>query len=60
MKKQVTSIALCAAFIVATAASALAQGNGNAVGGGAAGGPNGTYQSQSGSQGNNNPTDSSK
>jgi hypothetical protein len=56
MKRQLTAIALSAAVILGTSAAAFAQqGNGNAVGGGAAGGPNGTYSStpHKGSNGNN-------
>jgi hypothetical protein len=56
MKKQMTAIAVGTALMLGTLTAAFAQGNGNAIGGGAAGGPNGVYNSKTtggGSSGNN-------
>jgi hypothetical protein len=52
MKKQIVTIVLGAAVMLGTATSLFAQ-NGNAVGGGAAGGPNGIYKDPYGLNGNN-------
>jgi hypothetical protein len=52
MKKQIVTIVLGAAVMLGTATSLFAQ-NGNAIGGGAAGGPNGVYKDSYGYNGNN-------
>ena len=52
MKKQIVTIVLGAAVMLGTATSLFAQ-NGLAVGGGAAGGPNGIYKDSYGFNGNN-------
>ena len=52
MKKQIVTIMLGAAVMLGTATSLFAQ-NGNAIGGGAAGGPNGIYKDPYGYNGNN-------
>ena len=52
MKKQIVTIVLGAAVMLGTATSLFAQ-NGNAIGGGAAGGPNGVYKDPYGYNGNN-------
>jgi hypothetical protein len=52
MKKQIVTIMLGAAVMLGTATSLFAQ-NGNAIGGGAAGGPNGVYKDPYGHNGNN-------
>ena len=52
MKKQIVTIMLGAAVMLGTATSLFAQ-NGNAIGGGAAGGPNGIYKDPYGFNGNN-------
>ena len=52
MKKQIVTIVLGAAVMLGTATSLFAQ-NGLAVGGGAAGGPNGIYKDPYGFNGNN-------
>jgi hypothetical protein len=52
MQKQIVTIVLGAAVMLGTATSLFAQ-NGNAVGGGAAGGPNGIYKDPYGLNGNN-------
>jgi len=44
MKKQIVTIVLGGAVMLATATSLFAQTSGVAVGGGAAGGPNGIYK----------------
>ena len=53
MKKQVVTIVLGAAVMLGTATSLFAQTSGLAVGGGAAGGPNGIYKDSYGFNGNN-------
>ena len=53
MKKQIVTIMLGATLMLATATSLFAQTSGVAVGGGAAGGPNGTYNDPYGFNGNN-------
>ena len=53
MKKQIVTIVLGAAVMLGTATSLLAQTSGLAVGGGAAGGPNGIYKDSYGFNGNN-------
>jgi hypothetical protein len=52
MKKQIVTIMLGAAVMLGTATSLFAQ-NGNAIGGGAAGGSNGVYKDPYGYNGNN-------
>jgi hypothetical protein len=52
MKKQIVTIMLGAAVMLGTATSLFAQ-NGNAIGGSAAGGPNGVYKDPYGHNGNN-------
>ena len=52
MKKQIVTIVLSTAVMLGTATSLFAQ-NGNAIGGGAAGGPNGVYKDPYGYNGNN-------
>jgi hypothetical protein len=52
MKKQILTIMLGAAVMLGTATSLFAQ-SGVAVGGGAAGGPNGIYKDPYGFNGNN-------
>ena len=52
MKKQIVTIVLSTAVMLGTATSLFAQ-NGNAIGGGAAGGPNGIYKDSYGFNGNN-------
>jgi hypothetical protein len=51
MKKQIVTIVLGAAVMLGTATALFAQ-NGNAIGGGAAGGPNGVYRDAYGFNGN--------
>jgi hypothetical protein len=53
MKKQIVTIMLGATLMLGTATSLFAQTSGVAVGGGAAGGPNGTYKDSYGFNGNN-------
>jgi hypothetical protein len=53
MKKQIVTIMLGAALMLGTATSLFAQTSGVAVGGGAAGGPSGTYKDPYGFNGNN-------
>ena len=53
MKKQIVTIMLGAAVMLGTATSLFAQTSGVAVGGGAAGGPNGIYKDPYGLNGNN-------
>ena len=53
MKMQIVTIVLSAAVMLGTATSLFAQTSGLAVGGGAAGGPNGIYKDSSGFNGNN-------
>jgi uncharacterized membrane protein len=53
MKKQIVTIVLGAAVMLGTATSLFAQTSGLAVGGGAAGGPNGIYKDSYGFNGNN-------
>jgi hypothetical protein len=54
MKKQIVTTILGTAILAITATALFAQGNGNAIGGGAAGGPNGIYtDTYGGSNGNN-------
>ena len=53
MKKQIVTIVLGAAVMLGTATTLFAQTSGVAVGGGAAGGPNGTYKDPYGFNGNN-------
>jgi hypothetical protein len=53
MKKQIVTIVLGAALMLGTATSLFAQTSGLAVGGGAAGGPNGVYKDSYGFNGNN-------
>ena len=53
MKKQIVTIVLSAAVMLGTATSLFAQTSGLAVGGGAAGGPNGIYKDSYGFNGNN-------
>jgi hypothetical protein len=53
MKKQIVTIVLGAAVMMGTVTSLFAQTSGVAVGGGAAGGPNGIYKDPSGYNGNN-------
>lgn len=52
MTKQIVTIVLGAAIMLGTATTLFAQ-NGNAIGGGAAGGPNGIYKDPYGHNGNN-------
>ena len=52
MKKQIVTIMLGVAVMLGTATTLFAQ-NGNAIGGGAAGGPNGIYKDPYGYNGNN-------
>lgn len=52
MTKQIVTIVLGTAVMLGTATTLFAQ-NGNAVGGGAAGGPNGIYKDPYGYNGNN-------
>ena len=52
MKKQIVTIMLGVAVMLGTATTLFAQ-NGNAIGGGAAGGPNGVYKDPYGYNGNN-------
>jgi hypothetical protein len=56
MKKQVVTIVLGTAIMLATATTLLAQTSGLATGGGAAGGPNGVYKDPYGFNGNNGYT----
>ena len=53
MKKKIVTIVLGAAVMLGTATSLFAQTSGVAVGGGAAGGPNGVYKDPYGFNGNN-------
>ena len=53
MKKQILTIVLGAAVMLGTVTSLFAQTSGVAVGGGAAGGPNGIYKDPFGYNGNN-------
>ena len=53
MTKQIVTIMLGATLMLGTATSLFAQTSGVAVGGGAAGGPNGTYKDPYGYNGNN-------
>jgi hypothetical protein len=53
MKKQIVTIVLGAAIMLGTASTLFAQTSGVAVGGGAAGGPNGVYKDPYGFNGNN-------
>ena len=53
MKKQIVTILLGGAVMLATATGLFAQTSGVAVGGGAAGGPNGIYKDPYGYNGNN-------
>ena len=53
MKKQIVTIMLGGALMLGTATSLFAQTSGVAVGGGAAGGPNGIYKDSYGFNGNN-------
>ena len=53
MKKQIVTIVLSAAVMLGTGTSLFAQTSGLAVGGGAAGGPNGIYKDSYGFNGNN-------
>ena len=53
MNKQIVTIMLGAAVMLGTATSLFAQTSGVAVGGGAAGGPNGIYKDPYGYNGNN-------
>ena len=53
MKKQIVTIVLSTAVMLGTATSLFAQTAGLAVGGGAAGGPNGIYKDPYGFNGNN-------
>jgi hypothetical protein len=53
MKKQIVTIVLGAAVMLGTASTLFAQTSGVAVGGGAAGGPNGVYKDPYGFNGNN-------
>ena len=53
MKKQNLTIVLGAAVMLGTVTSLFAQTSGVAVGGGAAGGPNGIYKDPYGFNGNN-------
>lgn len=52
MKKQIVTTVLGAVIMAITATAVFAM-NGNAVGGGAAGGPNGIYKDPYGANGNN-------
>jgi hypothetical protein len=53
MKKQIVTIMLGAVVMLGTATTLFAQTSGLAVGGGAAGGPNGIYKDRNGFNGNN-------
>jgi hypothetical protein len=53
MTKQIVTIVLVAAIMLGTATSLFAQTSGVALGGGAAGGPNGIYKDPYGLNGNN-------
>ena len=53
MKQQIVTIVLAAAVMLGTVTSLFAQTSGVAVGGGAAGGPNGIYKDPYGYNGNN-------
>ncbi|MFY9839925.1 MAG: hypothetical protein WAK55_26325 [Xanthobacteraceae bacterium] len=53
MMKQIVTIMLGVALMLGTATSLFAQTSGVAVGGGAAGGPNGIYKDPYGFSGNN-------
>ena len=53
MTKQIVTVVLGAAIMLGTATSLFAQTSGVAVGGGAAGGPNGIYKDPYGFNGNN-------
>jgi hypothetical protein len=53
MKKQIVTIVLGATIMLGTASTLFAQTSGVAVGGGAAGGPNGVYKDPYGFNGNN-------
>ena len=53
MKKQIVTMMLGAVVMLGTATSLFAQTSGVAVGGGAAGGPNGIYVDPFGYNGNN-------
>jgi len=53
VKQQIVTIVLAAAVMLGTVTSLFAQTSGVAVGGGAAGGPNGIYKDPYGYNGNN-------
>jgi hypothetical protein len=61
MKRQVATAMLGAILILGTATASFAQSNGNAVGGGAAGGPGATSSEPTagGGSGNNGPASTS-